>query len=128
MISTAFAQTATTGGMEGALFSYFPLLLVFVVFYFLILRPQLKRGKEHRNMLETLKRGDTIVTAGGLHAEIAKVNDDTVDIMFGDARVTLAKGSIAQVLIRETEKPEMKTPTKTPKTKSKAKTAKKKAA
>ncbi len=70
-ISPAYAQAAGGGGSE--LMSFLPLLLIFVVFYFLLIRPQQKRAKEHREMVSKVRRGDTVVTAGGLIGKVSKV-------------------------------------------------------
>ena len=75
LISTAYAQDAAAGG-GGALVQLLPLVLIFVVFYFLLIRPQQKRLKEHKRLVGTLKRGDKVITGGGLHATVAKVEDE----------------------------------------------------
>jgi preprotein translocase subunit YajC len=74
LISTAYAQTAT-GGMEAQLMSFLPIILMFVVLWFLMIRPQMKRAKEHKSMVESLKKGDEVVAAGGLVGKISKVGD-----------------------------------------------------
>lgn len=74
-VTPAYAQAA--GGQSGdLLFSLLPFVLIFVVMYFLILRPQQKRVKEHRDLVASLRRGDTIVTAGGLVGKVTKVTED----------------------------------------------------
>lgn len=78
LISTAFAQD---GGGGSAMIQLLPLILIFVVFYFLLIRPQQKKLKDHRRMVGELKRGDKVVTAGGLFATVAKVEDDNVLIL-----------------------------------------------
>lgn len=78
LISTAFAQD---GGGAGGLVQLAPLVLIFVVFYFLLIRPQQKKLKDHRRMVGELKRGDKVVTAGGLFATVTKVEDDNVLIL-----------------------------------------------
>ncbi len=75
LISAAYAQDAAAGG-GGALVQLLPLVLIFVVFYFLLIRPQQKKLKEHNRMVGDLKRGDKVITGGGLHATVAKVEDD----------------------------------------------------
>ena len=65
MISTAYAQTAAPAGAESQLLGFLPIILMFVAMYFLMIRPQMKRAKEHRNMLAALHKGDEVVTAGG---------------------------------------------------------------
>jgi preprotein translocase subunit YajC len=96
-ISPAYAQGA--GGMDG-MASFLPLILIFVVFYFLLIRPQQKKQKAHREMLSALHRGDRIVTAGGLVGTITKVTSDTeimVEISEG-VKVRVIRGMISDVM------------------------------
>ena len=79
MISTAFAQSA--GSASGfSLGGLIPFILIFIIFYFLLIRPQQKKVKEHKNMVQNLKRGDTIVTAGGMVGKIVKASDSSEEI------------------------------------------------
>ena len=80
LISTAYAQDAGLGG-GGGLVQLLPLVLIFVVFYFLLIRPQQKKLKEHRRMVSELTRGDKVITAGGLHATVSKIEDDQTVIL-----------------------------------------------
>ena len=75
-ISEAMAQGA--GGGSGFLIQIAPLVLIFAVFYFLLIRPQQKKMKEHRSMVESLSKGDKVVTAGGLLGTISKIEDDRI--------------------------------------------------
>src|SRR3546814_2362725 len=76
LISTAYAQAAG-GGMAGFdLVSLLPLVLIFVVFYFLLIRPQQKKVKEHKAMVQALRRGDRVVTSGGIVGQVTKVLND----------------------------------------------------
>ncbi len=77
-ISNAYAQGA--GGAEGQLLGFLPIILMFVVLYFLMIRPQMKRAKEHRNMLGALQKGDEVITAGGLVGKINKVGEGYVTV------------------------------------------------
>ena len=78
MFNSAYAQSA---GQQPSMFaSFIPLILIFLVFYFLLIRPQQKRVKEHKNMVQNLKRGDTIVTAGGMVGKIVKASDNSEEI------------------------------------------------
>ena len=99
LISTAYAQTAGAGGGD-FLIQLAPLVLIFVVFYFLLIRPQQKRMKEHKEMLANVRRGDRIVGNGGLIGTVTKVSDDddtlTVEIADG-VRVQMARGMLAEV-------------------------------
>ncbi len=79
LISTAYAQAAG-GSAESQLVGFLPIILMFVVLYFLMIRPQMKRNKEHRAMMGALKKGDEVITAGGMVGRITKV---------GEAYVTL---------------------------------------
>ncbi len=80
-IAPAFAQEANGGGGGDIITSLLPLVLIFVVFYFLLIRPQQKRSKEHRNMVTNLRRGDRVVTGGGVVGQVTKViNDNEVQV------------------------------------------------
>jgi preprotein translocase subunit YajC len=98
-VSTAYAQAAGAapgGGLE----ALFPLVLIFVVFYFLLIRPQQKKAKEHKSMLGSIRRGDRIVTGGGIIGTVSKVIDDnelTVEIA-PDIKVRVQRSLVAVVL------------------------------
>ncbi|MCM5570606.1 preprotein translocase subunit YajC [Burkholderiaceae bacterium FT117] len=77
-ISTAYAQAA--GGSTEQLVGFLPIILMFVVLYFLMIRPQMKRAKEHKAMLEALKKGDEVITAGGVVGRITKVGEGYVTL------------------------------------------------
>jgi preprotein translocase subunit YajC len=81
LISNAYAQAA--GGAEGQLLGFLPIILMFVVLYFLMIRPQMKRAKEHRTMLEALQKGDEVITAGGVVGKVSKVSDAYVTVEVG---------------------------------------------
>lgn len=74
LISPAYAQAA--GGADAGLAQFLPLILIFVVFYFLMIRPQQKRAKQHKEMLAAIRRGDNIVTSGGIIGKVTKVDND----------------------------------------------------
>ena len=77
LISPAFAQGSPgLGGEGGMLMSLLPFILIFVIMYFLILRPQQKRVKAHQEMVKNVRRGDTVITSGGLMGKVTKVIDD----------------------------------------------------
>jgi len=99
LISPAYAQGM--GGAEG-LGPLLPLILIFVVFWFLLIRPQQKKAKEHRALLSQLRRGDQIVTSGGIIGKITKVVSDTeLQVEIADeVRVRVARGMVAEVLSR----------------------------
>ena len=81
LITPAFAQAGATP--ESSLMSFLPLILMFVVLYFLMIRPQLKRAKEHKAMISALAKGDEVVTAGGVVGKITDVEDAYVTIDIG---------------------------------------------
>ena len=93
-----FAQAAGGGG--DMIVSLLPLVLIFVVFYFLLIRPQQKKMKEHKNMVEALRRGDRVITAGGIYGKVSKVineNELQVEIAEG-VRVRVQRHTISTVL------------------------------
>src|SRR6266545_6233586 len=85
LISPAFAQAGSPFGGDNMLVSLLPFLLIFVIMYFLILRPQQKRVKSHQEMVKNVRRGDTVITSGGLVAKVTKVVDeDKIEIELAD--------------------------------------------
>ena len=97
-ISEAMAQSA--GGGSGFLIQIAPLVLIFAVFYFLLIRPQQKKMKEHRSMVESLSKGDKVVTAGGLLGTISKIEDDriaSVEIS-ENVKVQVVRSTITEVI------------------------------
>ena len=103
-ISNAWAQAAAspTGGMLGTIL---PLLLIFVVFYFLLIRPQTKRAKEHREMIGKLSAGDEVVTTGGLLGRISEVTDSFVTLQVASGvAIQVQKFQIAQLVPKGTFK------------------------
>lgn len=105
LISPAYAQSADP---TGGLMSLLPLVLIFVVFYFILIRPQQKKAKEHREMLARLKRGDRVVTGGGVIATVVRVAPDSDEVIVEIAknpqvRVTVVKNTISSVLREDGE-------------------------
>ena len=78
-ISNAYAQGAA-GGAEGQLLGFLPIILMFVVLYFLMIRPQMKRAKDHKTMLGALQKGDEVITAGGMVGRVTKVGEGYVTV------------------------------------------------
>jgi preprotein translocase subunit YajC len=79
--------------------SFVPLIVIFVIFYFFLIRPQQKKAKEHQKTLNALKKDDRIVTAGGIYGTVAAVKGDTLEVKIADAvKVTVAKSAITAVL------------------------------
>lgn len=106
LISPAFAQEASA---PDAFVGFLPLILIFVVFWFLLIRPQQKRMREHREMVQALKKGDQVVTGGGIMGKVYKVEDDTTLIVeiAPEVRVKVARGTITDNI---TPTPGNKTP------------------
>ena len=102
MINIAYAMGqggGATGQGAGGFSSLIPIILMFVIFYFLLIRPQQKKSKEHREMINRLKKGDRIITSGGLHGRITAVDDTTMTVEIADrVRVKIARGNVAQLL------------------------------
>ena len=101
LFTPAYAQTAggSAGAMSG-LAGIIPFILMFVIFYFLLIRPQQKRVKEHKQMVENLRRGDQVVTAGGIHGKVTKVGqEDEAELQISDGvRIRVVKSTIASVV------------------------------
>ena len=79
IISPAYAQAAPSGG-DGGLFTFLPIILMFVILYFLMIRPQMKRAKEQKAMIDALQKGDEVITAGGVVGRITKLNEQYVTL------------------------------------------------
>ncbi|KGJ15223.1 preprotein translocase subunit YajC [Paracoccus panacisoli] len=100
-VSPAYAQAAGAPGGAAAFAQFVPLLLVFVIMYFLILRPQQKKMSQHRAMVAALKKGDQVITQGGLIGKVVGVRDDELDVELAQGvRVRVVRSSIAQVVNR----------------------------
>jgi preprotein translocase subunit YajC len=102
-ISNAYAQSIP--GLDSNLTSFLPIILMFVVLYFLMIRPQMKRQKEQRAMMEALAKGDEVVTAGGILGKVTKVSDAYVTLEVSDGvEVPVQKVAIATLLPKGTIK------------------------
>ena len=102
-ISNAFAQTAPAaaagGDISSSIMGMLPLVLMFVVLYFIMIRPQMKRQKEHKAMIEALAKGDEVVTAGGLLGKVTKLGDSTLQVELAQGvEVQLQRSAVVQVL------------------------------
>lgn len=104
LISSAFAQTApaaTTGGgdLMSSLTGMLPLVLMFVVLYFVMIRPQMKRQKEHRAMIDALAKGDEIATAGGVLGKVTRMSEGTLHIeVANNVEIQIQRSAVVQVL------------------------------
>jgi preprotein translocase subunit YajC len=97
-ISPAYAQSGP-GGMGELVNLLVPMLMVFVIFYFFMIRPQQQRMKEHRAKIDAIRRGDTVVTSGGIIGKVTKVKDDgEIEVEIADnTRVRVVKSTVADV-------------------------------
>lgn len=103
LISPAYAQAA--GAQPDPLMSFLPLIVIFVIFYFLIIRPQMKRAKDQKNMQESLQKGDEVITGGGQLGKVIKINEQYVTLDIGGGTESLfQRGAIQAVLPKGTIK------------------------
>ncbi|MGA8760594.1 MAG: preprotein translocase subunit YajC [Stellaceae bacterium] len=105
LISTAYAQGTGVSGLfdnQSALLQFLPLVLIFVVFYFLLIRPQQKKAKEHRATLEALRRGDKVVTGGGIIGTVVRTDGaDEVSIEIAEGvRVRVVRSTITNIVAK----------------------------
>ena len=103
LISNAYAAGPAAGGQD--LMGFLPLIVIFVLFYFMLIRPQMKRAKEQKNMLEALQKGDEVVTAGGELGKVVKVGENYVGVEIADSVVVqVQKQAITSLLPKGTIK------------------------
>jgi preprotein translocase subunit YajC len=105
IISNAYAQTAADAGAMGSLTTFAPLILMFVVMYFLMIRPQQKRAKEQKAMMEALAKGDEVVTIGGILGKVSKVTEQhvTIEVASG-TELVVQKHAVSSLLPKGTLK------------------------
>ena len=110
LISSAFAQTAPAAAaagndMQSTLMGMLPLVLMFVVLYFVMIRPQMKKQKEHRTMIEALAKGDEVVTSGGLIGKVTKMGEGYLSLeLAAGVEVQMQRSAVVQVLPKGTIK------------------------
>ena len=107
LIPSAFAQTAAAAPASAtdSLMGMLPLVLMFVVLYFIMIRPQMKRQKEHKAMVSALAKGDEVVTAGGLLGKVTKLNESFVHLeVAGGVEIQVQRSAVVQVLPKGTFK------------------------
>tara|TARA_B100001741_G_C16553645_1_gene600992 strand:- start:3301 stop:3579 length:279 start_codon:yes stop_codon:yes gene_type:complete len=92
--------------MNGQFAQFIPLILIFVIFYFFLIRPQQKRVKEHKEMVQSLKRGDEVITSGGIIGIVDRImEDDRIEVTIGgDVKVQIIKSTITSLLKKEVKK------------------------
>ena len=107
MTNTSLLAAASAPSGTAAFFvNIFPLLLVFIIFWFLMIRPQQKRMREHQAQINAVKKGDRVVTGGGLIGKVTKVTDNEVEVELGQGvRVTAVKSTLTQVVDPKSAKP-----------------------
>ena len=107
-ISSAFAQTASAaagGDMQSTLMNMLPILVMFGVLYLVMIRPQMKKQKEHKSMIESIVKGDEVVTAGGLLCRVSKLGDAFISVELANGvEVQMQRSAVVQVLPKGTMK------------------------
>jgi len=107
-ISEAFAQAApaaATGSAQDSLLSFLPIVLMFVVLYFIMIRPQMKRQKEHKAMIEAIAKGDEVATAGGVVGKVSKLGDTYIHLEVANGvELQVQRTAVVQVLPKGTVK------------------------
>lgn len=104
MIGVAYAQGAAAGSVGGGFTQFVPLVLIFIVFYFLLIRPQQKKAKEQQDFLTNLKRGDKVMTGGGVHGKITGLTDSAVTLEIAESvRIKVHRGYILAMPLVESK-------------------------
>ena len=102
-ISSAYAQSGAAP--QGGLMSFLPLIIIFIIFWFMLIRPQMKRAKQHREMVAALAKGDEVVTNGGLLGKITKVSESFVTLELAEnVKIKLQRQAVANVMPKGTLK------------------------
>jgi len=100
-ISTAYAMGTPGGqaGQAGGLAGFLPIIILFAIFYFLLIRPQQKKAKEHKAMIENLKKGNRVVTSGGIFGTIVSIDETTLGLEIAEkVKIKVARGNIASLI------------------------------
>ena len=104
LISSAFAQ-APAGGADAGLMGFLPIILMFVLLYFLMIRPQMKRAKEQKAMIDALQKGDEVIAAGGVIGRITKISDAYVSLeIASNTEINVQRGAVQMLLPKGTIK------------------------
>ena len=105
LISNAYAQTAAAAGPMESAMQFLPIILMFVVLYFLMIRPQMKKAKEHKSLIEALGKGDEVITSGGIAGRITKVGDLYMTVEIAEnVEIQVQKPAVSLVLPKGTLK------------------------
>ncbi len=104
-ISDAWAEAAPAAAQDAGLMGFLPLIIIFVIFYFLLMRPQMKRAKEHRKMVEALSKNDEVVTSGGILGKVTDVEESMITVEIAEGvRVKVQKSAVSSILPKGTVK------------------------
>lgn len=101
MISTAYAmgQAGGQGGQAGGIAGFLPIIILFAIFYFLLIRPQQKKAKEHKAMISNLQKGNRIVSSGGIYGTITSIDDTTIGLEIAEkVKIKISRGNVAAVI------------------------------
>ncbi len=99
MISTAYAMGQGGAGQAGGIAGFLPIIILFAIFYFLLIRPQQKKAKEHREMIANLKKGIRIITSGGIYGTILSIDDTTIGLEIAEkVKIKISRGNVAAVI------------------------------
>jgi len=100
LISTAYAMGQGGGaGSAGGIAGFLPIIILFAIFYFLLIRPQQKKAKEHRAMISNLKKGIRIITSGGIYGTIQSIDDTTIGLEIAEkVKIKISRGNVAAVI------------------------------
>ncbi len=101
MISTAYAmgQAGGSGGQAGGLAGFLPIIILFAIFYFLLIRPQQKKAKEHKDMIANLKKGHRIITSGGIYGTILNLDETTIGLEIAEkVKIKITRGNVAALV------------------------------
>lgn len=105
MISTAYAmgQAGGQGGQAGGIAGFLPIIILFAIFYFLLIRPQQKKAKEHREMINNLKKGNRIITSGGIYGTIESIDETTIGLEIAEkVKIKVSRGNVG-ALVSDTQ-------------------------
>lgn len=114
-MNTAFAMGvsgAQEGGQAAGILSFLPLIILFIIFYFLLIRPQQKKAKEHKEMISNLKKGDRIITSGGIYGTIISIDDTTIGLEIAEkVKIKISKGNVAILINKDSNSNQIKNTT-----------------
>ena len=110
LVSNAWAQAAEGSPALNPIISFLPFILIFVVFYFLLIRPQMRQKKERQHLIDSLKRGDRILTQGGFYATVVNVNVGVVEVKLNEeTKVKIQRSAVAEILPQQSDVKELDT-------------------